>query len=258
MPTFELNCPLCGAVFEAEDEWVGQTGECSECGREIAIRKMPAHAGALQAGKRSGDDGGGPVDSKFHAVHSDSQSVPVAEMKKKVRGSFAEITEEEEWGLFRHGKTKTAIRLEEILDAYSVIDMGIVYVRKNKIDSVFFAFTYLRDCDNEISDTCINLKMRLILDGGRVLELTDVSGWESDFLIMDEKHVVKEKIQLAVPVPDMKDIAVASKIEYSIKTDSREIKGSLSSRNQLQTVKGFYNNTFDEDFELEYLYRAIR
>ncbi|HCE43881.1 MAG TPA: hypothetical protein DET40_10070 [Lentisphaeria bacterium] len=38
MATFESKCPLCGKGFQAEEEWIGQTGECPECGKEIKIQ----------------------------------------------------------------------------------------------------------------------------------------------------------------------------------------------------------------------------
>ncbi|HCE46148.1 MAG TPA: hypothetical protein DET40_21600 [Lentisphaeria bacterium] len=38
MATFESKCPLCGKGFQAEDEWIGQTGECPECGKDIKIQ----------------------------------------------------------------------------------------------------------------------------------------------------------------------------------------------------------------------------
>lgn len=198
------------------------------------------------------------MNSSLHA-RSDSQSTSAAEMKEKVKGYFVDITEDR-ITKFRHAKTKTAIRLEEILDVYSILDMGIVYVKKNDVGSVFFNFIYSRDCENEISDTCINLKMSLSLDGGaKTIELTDASGWESDFSLGEKGNLVIEKIQLSVPAPDMAEIAKARRIEYSIHTDNREIKGKLSDcpGNQLVPIKGFYNNILDEDFEVQYLYKSI-
>ncbi|MFA6291362.1 MAG: hypothetical protein WC637_06235, partial [Victivallales bacterium] len=175
MPTFDLKCPFCGAVFQAEEEWIGETGECADCGREIVIRKTLSFNNPFQSGKQAVADEGKPENSSIQS-RTDSQSASVAEMKDRVGGFFVDLTEDR-ITKFRHGKTKAAIRLEEILDVYSVLDMGIVYVKKNDVDSVFFNFSYSRDCDNEISDTCINLKMSLVLDDNKIVELTDASGW---------------------------------------------------------------------------------
>ena len=45
MAMFEAKCPFCGAGFQAENEWIGQIGECPSCGKEITIqapeRKVP-------------------------------------------------------------------------------------------------------------------------------------------------------------------------------------------------------------------------
>lgn len=257
MPTFDLKCPICGAVFQAEEEWIGQTGECADCGGEVVIRKTLSFTKPFQPPVNTAADSGKPSSSKIQ-TRQDSQSDSTAEIKSKVRGHFVEITEDR-ITKFKHVKTKTTIRLEEISDQYSVLDMGIVYVKKNDVGSVFFTFAYSRDCDSEISDTCFDMKMTLQLDNGKKIELTETSGWESDFSLGEKGHLVNEKIQLAVPVPDMIDIAKARRIEYRIQTDSREITGKLSNYpgNQLLPIKGFYNNIFDEEFELEYLYKAI-
>ncbi|MFZ2653722.1 MAG: DUF4190 domain-containing protein [Victivallales bacterium] len=43
MATFEAKCPLCGAGFQAEEEWIGQNGECPGCGRKIKIQALQAN-----------------------------------------------------------------------------------------------------------------------------------------------------------------------------------------------------------------------
>ncbi len=37
MATFEAKCPKCGSGFEAQEEWIGQEGECPACGATIPI-----------------------------------------------------------------------------------------------------------------------------------------------------------------------------------------------------------------------------
>lgn len=39
MAVFEAKCPLCGGSSEAEEEWIGQRGECPSCGKEVKIEK---------------------------------------------------------------------------------------------------------------------------------------------------------------------------------------------------------------------------
>ena len=40
MATFEAKCPHCNAVFQAEEEWIGQVGECPECSKEFTVKKI--------------------------------------------------------------------------------------------------------------------------------------------------------------------------------------------------------------------------
>jgi len=37
---FQATCPKCGNGFEAQEEWVGQDGECPSCGSTIRIEKV--------------------------------------------------------------------------------------------------------------------------------------------------------------------------------------------------------------------------
>ena len=43
MATFEAKCPLCETGFQAEEDWLGQTGECPNCKKEITISKQEAN-----------------------------------------------------------------------------------------------------------------------------------------------------------------------------------------------------------------------
>jgi hypothetical protein len=51
-------------------------------------------------------------------------------------------------------------------------------------------------------------------------------------------------------------IANANKIEYSIRFGSGSIE-NIFYDNQLAMIKGFYNSTFDDDFDIEYLLKFI-
>ena len=48
MATFETKCPLCKQEFQAEEEWLGQVGECPSCGKEIKIQAPQANSNQEQ------------------------------------------------------------------------------------------------------------------------------------------------------------------------------------------------------------------
>ena len=50
MGAFNSKCPLCGGGFQAEDEWIGQVGECPKCGKDITIQgNTPITTRAIQS-----------------------------------------------------------------------------------------------------------------------------------------------------------------------------------------------------------------
>ena len=49
MATLESKCPLCRAAFQAEQEWIGQVGECPSCGKEIKIQAPQANSNQEQS-----------------------------------------------------------------------------------------------------------------------------------------------------------------------------------------------------------------
>lgn len=40
MTDIEFKCPLCGSVYEAEKDWIGQIADCPSCGKEITIQPV--------------------------------------------------------------------------------------------------------------------------------------------------------------------------------------------------------------------------
>ena len=36
---FQMRCPHCNSVMEAEEEWIGQSAQCPVCNTEIVIQK---------------------------------------------------------------------------------------------------------------------------------------------------------------------------------------------------------------------------
>lgn len=47
MAAFTLHCQHCGKEIEADEEWLGQTGTCPECGKPVEIRRPGAVAQPL-------------------------------------------------------------------------------------------------------------------------------------------------------------------------------------------------------------------
>lgn len=191
----------------------------------------------------------------------------IQETKQGIKDYFVEIKEDKftrvKTILCKHKITwyKTELRDEFMLTQGSYNDelkMKIEYRHKDEIDSVFFIFTY--------SNTeggfpgMKNIKMYLILDDDKNIELSDSSGFEhasQSKKVGDNYYTFYvETAQLAVSMTDFIAIANANKIEYSIRFG----KGSFDnifSKNAMQIFKGFYNGSFDNEFELELLSNLI-
>ncbi len=126
------------------------------------------------------------------------------------------------------------------------LSMEIDYRHKDEIDSVFFTFTYTSD-DGYPGMT--NIKMYLILDDNTNIELSESSGFENmSSPVSNSITLYIETAQLAVSMSDFIAIVNAKKIEYSIRFGKGALEDTFKN-SDLVLLKGFYNSTFDEDFE---------
>jgi hypothetical protein len=138
------------------------------------------------------------------------------------------------------------------------LEMGIDYRHKDNIDSVFFSFTYSNSDDGYPGMT--NIKMYLILDDDKTIELSDASGFnhsnQSAKVGNDYISVYVETAQLAVSMSDFIAIANAKKIEYSFRFGQGSLE-NIFNEYELLVFKGFYNAAFDDDFESEYIFENL-
>jgi hypothetical protein len=136
-------------------------------------------------------------------------------------------------------------------DSYSnSLSMSIDYRHKDDTDSVFFGFAYSNSDGGYPGMT--NIKMYLILDDDKTIELSDSSGFDhaSQSSKVGDNYisVYIETAQLALSMSDFIAIVNAKKIEYSIRFGQGSLENTFS-QNDLTLFKGFYNAAFDDDFE---------
>ncbi len=194
------------------------------------------------------------------------------EMKHRIKDYFVEI-KEDKFTKVKSIKCKHKIEwkgkeLENKFmltkDSYSnSLSMSIDYRHKDDVDSVFFGFTYSNTDGGYPGMT--NIKMYLILDDDKTIELSEGSGFDhaSQSSKVGDNYisVYIETAQLAVSMSDFIAIANAKKIEYSIRFGSGSIENVFTD-DQLYLFKSFYNASFDEDFELslvnDYLEKSLK
>ena len=189
------------------------------------------------------------------------------EMKLRIKDYFVEI-KEDKFTKVKSIKCKHKIEwkgkeLENKFmltkDSYSnSLSMSIDYRHKDDIDSVFFGFTYSNSDGGYPGMT--NIKMYLILDDDKTIELSE--GSDFDHASQSSKvgdnyiSVYIETAQLAVSMSDFIAIANAKKIEYSIRFGQGSLE-NVCTQNDLLIFKGFYNAAFDDDFEINELYKYV-
>lgn len=185
------------------------------------------------------------------------------EIKQKIKDYFVEIKED------KFTKVKTVKCKHNIIwkgkelenkfmltkNAYSnELKMGIDYRHKDEVDSVFFTFIYANSDDGYPGMT--NIKMYLILDDDKNIELSEGSGFDhtsqSSKVGDNYINVYLETAQLAVGMADFIAIANAKKIEYSIRFGQGSLENIFNEDN-LNLFKGFYNAAFDDEFEFTFL-----
>ena len=188
-------------------------------------------------------------------------------MKQRIKDYFVEI-KEDKFTKVKSVKCKHKIEwkgkaLENKFmltkDSYSnSLSMSIDYRHKDDVDSVFFGFTYSNSDGGYPGMT--NIKMYLILDDDKTIELSEGSGFDhaSQSSKVGDNYisVYIETAQLAVSMSDFIAIANAKKIEYSIRFGQGSLE-NVFTQNNLLIFKGFYNSTFDDDFDFEYLLKCI-
>ena len=182
------------------------------------------------------------------------------EMKQRIKDYFVEIKEDKFTKVktikCKHNITWKGKDLENKFmltkNSYSnELKMGIDYRHKDEVDSVFFTFIYTNSDGGYPGMT--NIKMYLILDDDKNIELSEGSGFDhtSQSSKVGDNYisVYLETAQLAVSMSDFIAIANAKKIEYSIRFGQGSLENTIN-QNDLILFKGFYNAAFDNDFEL--------
>jgi hypothetical protein len=190
------------------------------------------------------------------------------EMNQRIKDYFVEIKED------KFTKVKTIKCKQNIIwkgkelenkfmltkNSYSnELKMGVDYRHKDEVDSVFFTFIYTNSDGGYPGMT--NIKMYLILDDDKNIELSEGSGFDhtSQSSKVGDNYisVYLETAQLAVGMSDFIAIANAKKIEYSIRFGQGSLENTIN-QNDLILIKGFYNAAFDEDFESEFIFDNIK
>lgn len=195
-----------------------------------------------------------------------SSNISIVEMKENIKSYFIEV-EEDKFTKIKRVKCKHSIKwgYDQLANKLMITDnikshnleLKIDYRHVEEEDSVFFVFTYnnIEDGYPHISE----LKMYLILDNKKTIELDDVSANDhasKTVKIGEEyKNFYTEITQLSISIPDMIEIANSNSIEYSIRSEKGRLEGTFTN-NQLNIFKGLYNGAFDEDFELDNLYKV--
>ena len=187
----------------------------------------------------------------------------IKETKQKIKDYFVEIKEDKFTKVKSiNSKHKIEWKGKELenkfmltKDSYSnSLSMSIAYRHKDDVDSVFFRFTYSNSEGGYPGMS--NIKMYLILDDDKTIELSDGSGFDhasqSSKIGDNYISVYIETAQLAVSMSDFIAIANAKKIEYSIRFGQGSLE-NVFTQNNLLIFKGFYNSAFDSDFELSSL-----
>ena len=185
------------------------------------------------------------------------------EMKQRIKDYFVEIKEDKFTKVktikCKHNITWKGKELENKFmltkNSYSnELKMGIDYRHKDEVDSVFFTFIYTNSDGGYPGMT--NIKMYLILDDDKNIELSEGSGFDhtSQSSKVGDNYisVYLETAQLAVSMSDFIAIANAKKIEYSIRFGQGSLE-NVFTQNDLLLFKGFYNSSFDAEFEQDNL-----
>lgn len=164
------------------------------------------------------------------------------ELKQKVQDFFVKI-DDDKFTKVKYIKANHSIKLN-----YNGLSFSVEYRRKDDVDMIFFIFRHFDKSQLNLR----NAKLYIILDDEKTIELSDSSGYKYEEVAGFDLTT----IQIAVGVPDFISIVNANKFEYSFRCDDGKIEG-LFKKNDKFYLQGFYNATFDDEYELTELSKFI-
>lgn len=206
-----------------------------------------------------------------------SEIAPTANEKMSlIRGYFAEISEDKFTGV-RSSEFKAPFSwsyinklavppesraFEAIRDTgfltleHASLIMGLSYRHVDDVDGIFLVFIF--EGMNYNWPGMEKLTLFFILDNNKRITLDERSEHSFDSEVISSINSVKrrEMVQLKIPLSDFMELMNASKVEYRISFGLINLEGEIG-RDKILSLRGFYNNTFDEDFDVDNLYEAV-
>ncbi len=164
------------------------------------------------------------------------------EMKQKIQDFFVKI-DDDKFTKVKYIKANHSIKLN-----YKGLSFTVEYRRKDDVDMIFLIFRHFDKTQLNLR----NSKMYIILDDDKTIELSDSSGYKYEEIAEFDLTT----IQIAVSVPDFISMVNANKFEYSFRCDDGKVEG-LFKKNDKYYLQGFYNATFDDEFEFSNLLKFI-
>ena len=164
------------------------------------------------------------------------------EIKQKIQDYFVKI-DDDRFTKVKYVKANHSIKLN-----FKGLHFSVEYRRKDEVDMIFFIFSHFDKTQLNLR----NAKMYMILDDDKSIELSDSSGYKYEGAADFELTT----IQIAVSIQNYISIVNASKFEYSFRCDDGKVEGLLT-KNDKYNLQGFYNSTFDDEFELSNLFNFI-
>ncbi len=161
------------------------------------------------------------------------------EIKEKIKNYFID-SEEDKFTKYKIIKSKPVGLAKGFFQ--------IIHVSDKETSAIFFNF-FLLGIDWGSSAP---FNFLLVLDDDKRIALTETVDTAGAVDIASDTEWVRVCISMA----DMLAIAKANKIEYSLRYRLQTIEGVLDDADK-NRIKGFYNNTFDGNFEKKCLYDFI-
>ncbi len=164
-------------------------------------------------------------------------------MKQQIQDFFIKI-DDDKFTKVKYIKANHSIKLN-----YKGLSFYVEYRRKNEVEKLYFIFKHFH------KETQLNLRnaiLYMILDDDKTIALTESS--EYNYKEVAEFNLTT--IQIEVNIQDFISIVNATKFEYSLRCDDGKIDGLFLKKDKFY-LQGFYNATFDDEFELTTLSKFV-
>ena len=144
---------------------------------------------------------------------------------------------------------------QKLVENMFALSAQFEYRQLQDVDKMYMKLDLLYYTAKKISTKILkNISVYFLLDNDETILLDVTSNFDQTDQDLVFSHMIRENVHLDIEVAQFIKIATAKKIEWRIPG----LSDGEFSKNALDSIKGFYNGAFDDEYEKEALLESIK